>query len=131
MAIVVGLIVAAIVVAALRTQRRHRVVVRLALAAGVVFVAQAIVGGLQVLTQLAAWTQTLHVALGAIVWALVCALAVTAYYTARVEAPLGSGLVSGRATRRRRRRASACDRRRRQRVRQERRPARRSEPMSR
>ena len=47
------------------------------------------------LTQLAAWTQTLHVALGAIVWSLVCALAVTAYYTARVEVPLGSGLVSG------------------------------------
>ena len=95
-AIVVGLIVAAIVVAALRTQRRHRVVVRLALAAGVVFVAQAIVGGLQVLTQLAPWTQTLHVALGATVWALVCALAVTAYYTARVSAPVGTGLTSGR-----------------------------------
>ena len=95
-AIVVGLIVAAIVVAALRTQRRHRVVVRLALASGVVFVAQAIVGGLQVLTQLAPWTQTLHVALGAGVWALVCALAVTAYYTARVSAPVGIGLTSGR-----------------------------------
>ncbi len=95
-AIVVGLIVAAIVMAALRTQRRHRVVVRLALAAGVVFVAQAIVGGLQVLTQLAPWTQTLHVALGALVWALISALAVTAYYTARVSAPIGSGLTSGR-----------------------------------
>jgi protoheme IX farnesyltransferase len=95
-AIVVGLIVAAIVVAALRARPRHRVLVRLALAAGVVFIVQAIVGGLQVLTQLAAWTQTLHVALGAIVWALVCALAVTAYYTARVSAPIGSGLASGR-----------------------------------
>ena len=95
-AIVVGLIVAAIVVAALRTQRRHRVVVRLAVAAGVAFVAQAVVGGLQVLTRLAEWTQTLHVALGAIVWALMCALAITAYYTARVSALLGSGLAPGR-----------------------------------
>ena len=95
-AIAVGLIVAAIVVAALRTQRRQRVVVGLALAAGVIFVAQAIVGGLQVLTQLAAWTQTLHVALGAVVWSLMCALAVTAFYTARVSAPVGSGLASGR-----------------------------------
>ncbi|MGZ8502075.1 MAG: heme o synthase [Candidatus Limnocylindrales bacterium] len=95
-AIVVGLILAAIVVAALRTQRRQRAVVRLALAAGVVFVVQAIVGGLQVVTQLAAWTQTLHVALGALVWSLMCALAVTAYYTARVSAPIGSGLASGR-----------------------------------
>jgi heme o synthase len=95
-AIVVGLIVAAIVIAAIRTQRRHRVVVRLAVAAGIAFVAQALVGGLQVLTRLAEWTQTLHVALGAIVWMLICALAITAYYTARVSAPVGSGLVSGR-----------------------------------
>ena len=29
---------------------------------------QVVVGGLQVLTQLAPWTQTLHVALGALVW---------------------------------------------------------------
>ncbi|MEO8228440.1 MAG: heme o synthase [Chloroflexota bacterium] len=98
-AIVVGLIVAAIVVAALRTQRRRPVVVRLAVAAGVAFVAQAIVGGLQVLTRLAEWTQTLHVALGAVVWALTCALAITAYYAARVSAPLGSGLAPGRGVR--------------------------------
>jgi heme o synthase len=95
-AIVVGLIVAAIVVAALRTQRRHRVIVRLAVTAGVAFVAQALVGGLQVLTRLAEWTQTLHVALGAIVWTLMCALAITAYCTARVSASVGSGLASGR-----------------------------------
>jgi protoheme IX farnesyltransferase len=89
-AVVVGLIVAAIAIAALRTQRRHPVVVRLAVAAAVVYVAQAIVGGLQVMTQLAVWTQTLHVALGATVWALTCALAVTAYYTARVSPAIDS-----------------------------------------
>ena len=65
-------------------------VVRLAVAAAVVYVVQAIVGGLQVLTQLAVWTQTLHVALGATVWALTCALAVTAYYTARVSPAIGA-----------------------------------------
>jgi protoheme IX farnesyltransferase len=89
-AVIVGLIVAAIAIAALRTQRQHPVIARLALAAAVVYVAQAIVGGLQVLTQLAAWTQTLHVALGATVWALICALAVTAYYTARVTPAVGT-----------------------------------------
>jgi heme o synthase len=95
-AIVVGLIVLAIVVAALRTQRRHAAVIRLALAAAALFVAQALVGGLQVLTQLAAWTQTLHVALGAVVWSLMCGLAVMAYYSARLTAPVGSGQASGR-----------------------------------
>ena len=93
-AIVVGLIVAAIVVAAVRSQREHRWIVRLAVASGVVYVIQAVVGGLQVLTQLSGWTQTLHVALGATVWALLAALAVMAYYTARVGRPVdptGSG----------------------------------------
>ncbi len=94
-AVIVGLIVAAIAVAALRTQRGHPVVVRLALSAAALFVVQAIVGGLQVLTQLAAWTQTLHVALGATVWALMCALAVTAYYTARVTPAIGSSASGG------------------------------------
>ena len=65
-AVVVGLIVAGVAVAALRTQREHPTIVRLAVAAAILYLGQAIVGGLQVLTQLAAWTQTLHVALGAL-----------------------------------------------------------------
>jgi protoheme IX farnesyltransferase len=89
-AIVVGLIVAVIAVAALRTQRDHRAIVRLAVSAAVLYIVQAVIGGLQVLTQLAAWTQTLHVALGATIWALMCALAVTAYYTARVSPVVGA-----------------------------------------
>jgi protoheme IX farnesyltransferase len=89
-AVVVGLIVAAVGVAALRSQRDHPPIVRLAVSAAVLFIVQAIVGGLQVLTQLAAWTQTLHVALGATVWALMCGLAVTAYYTARVTPVIGA-----------------------------------------
>ena len=42
---------------------------RLALVAAVLFPIQAIVGGLQILTDLSGWSQTLHLALGAIIWA--------------------------------------------------------------
>ena len=49
----------------------------------VLFPIQALIGGLQVLTQLAEWTQTLHLALGAVIWTLAAALAVAAYYEAR------------------------------------------------
>jgi len=77
--------------AARRSQRDHPQLVRLAGIVVVAFVLQSIVGGLQVLTTLAPWTLTLHVALGATVWALAAALAIAAYYEARtVTAPLGA-----------------------------------------
>ncbi len=91
----VGLIVLVVALAAVRSQRQHPTIVRLAVAAAAVYLIQVLIGGIQVMTQLAAWTQTLHVALGATVWALMVALAVTAYYTARVTPVVGSGLVSG------------------------------------
>ena len=91
----VGLIVAAVALAAVRSQRQHPMIVRLAVGAAAVYLVQVVIGGIQVVTQLAAWTQTLHVALGATVWALMVALAVTAYYTARVTPVVGSGLASG------------------------------------
>ena len=47
-------------------QRERPVVLRLALAAGLLFPIQAIVGGIQILTGLSGWSQTLHLALGAI-----------------------------------------------------------------
>jgi heme o synthase len=84
-AIVVGLITWATAFAAWKTQRRHRTIVRLAVAVAVLYPVQALIGGLQVLTQLDEWTQTVHLALGAIIWGLSAALAVTAYYEARVE----------------------------------------------
>ncbi len=84
-AIVVGLIVAAAAVAAWRTQRENRTIVRLALVAAVLFPIQAVIGGLQVLTDLAGWTQTLHVALGAVIWAAMAGLVATSYYTARIS----------------------------------------------
>ena len=85
-AVVVGVIVVATAIVAWRTQRDHPTIVRLALAAGILYPVQALVGGLQVLTKLAAWTQTLHLALGATIWALLAGLAITSYYTARAVA---------------------------------------------
>lgn len=90
-AVVVGLIVAAVAVAAWRTQRERPALVWLAFAAAALFVLQAIVGGLQVLTRLEGWTQTLHVALGALVWALMVGLAVASYYAARTVPAVGVG----------------------------------------
>ncbi len=62
---------------------------RLAVGILVVYLVQVAVGGLQVITLLAPWTQTLHVALGALVWGGSVALAVAAYYEARIAAPAG------------------------------------------
>jgi protoheme IX farnesyltransferase len=83
-AIVVGLIVALVAFVAWRTQRDRPAVLRLALLTAVLYPIQAVVGGAQVLTRLAEWTQTLHVALGALIWAAAAGLALTSYYTARV-----------------------------------------------
>ncbi|HEY3522088.1 MAG TPA: heme o synthase, partial [Candidatus Limnocylindrales bacterium] len=90
-AIVVGLIVAVTAVAAWRTQRDRPALVRLAFIAAVLFPIQAIIGGAQVLTRLAEWTQTLHVALGALIWAAAAGLAFASYYTARVGTTVSAG----------------------------------------
>ena len=82
-AALVGVIVAVVAIIAWRTQRDHPTLVRLALWAAGLFAIQVVVGGLQVITQLSAWTQTLHLALGAVIWALLAGLAVSSYYTAR------------------------------------------------
>jgi heme o synthase len=70
-------------------------VARLAVLLLGVYVAQVIVGALQIATFLAPWTQTLHVGLGALAWGGAVALAVAAYYEARIaapaEAPHGTG----------------------------------------
>ena len=91
-AFVVGVIVWATALAAWRSQRTHLWTIRLALTTAVLFTIQAIVGGLQVLTGLAAWTQTLHLALGAIIWALAASLVVVAYFEARTAVTAGSGI---------------------------------------
>jgi heme o synthase len=96
-AIVVGVIVAAVAVVAWRTQRDQPAVRRLAIAAAILYPIQAVIGGAQVLTRLAEWTQTLHVALGALIWAVTAGLAFASYYVARVEAPVSEG-GGGRST---------------------------------
>jgi protoheme IX farnesyltransferase len=90
-AAVVGLIVLAVAVAAWRTQRERPTIVRLAVSAALLFAAQAVIGGGQVLTRMAEWTQTLHLALGATIWATLAGLTVTSYYSARSAA----GIVAG------------------------------------
>jgi heme o synthase len=87
----VGLIVLAVAVVAWRTQRHRPTLVRLAVGAAVLFAVQIAIGGAQVLTRLDAWTQTLHLALGATIWAIVAGLTVTSFYTARSAA----GVVAG------------------------------------
>ena len=91
-AAVVGVIVWATALAAWRTQRSHPWVIRLALTTAILFTVQAVVGGLQVLTGLAAWTQTLHLALGAVIWALSASLVVVAYFEARTTVAATSGV---------------------------------------
>ena len=90
-AAVVGLIVLAVAVAAWRTQRDRRTLVRLAVGAALLFAAQVVIGGAQVLTRMADWTETLHLALGATIWATLAGLTVTSYYSARSAA----GIVAG------------------------------------
>ncbi len=84
-AILVGLIVWATAIVAWRTQRDRPLLVKLAGWSAVLFTIQAIVGGLQVLTGLAEWTQTLHLALGAVIWALLVGLATVSYFEARTR----------------------------------------------
>jgi len=73
--------------AAWRTQRDRKAVLWMASAMGVIYTVQVVMGGVQVFTRLADWTQTLHVALSALVWALSVALATTSYYVSRLAAP--------------------------------------------
>jgi protoheme IX farnesyltransferase len=94
-AIVVGLIVAAVFVAAWRIRPRTRPIIRLAAVAAVLFPIEAIVGGLQILTGLSGWTQTLHLALGAVIWSLLVALVAVSYLEARTAATVGETDASG------------------------------------
>jgi heme o synthase len=91
----VAIIVAALAVVAWRTQREHPTLVRLAVGSAVLYAIQVVIGGAQVMTRLAEWTQTLHLALGAVIWAMLTGLTVTSYYTARVDVRAGSGRLAG------------------------------------
>ncbi len=92
---VVGLIVVGVAVAAWRTQRDRRTLVRLSVGAAALFGVQVLIGGAQVLTRMAEWTQTLHLALGAVIWATMAGLTVTSYYVARSATGVMAGPESG------------------------------------
>jgi protoheme IX farnesyltransferase len=98
-AAVVAAIVLAIAVVAWRTQRERPTLVRLAVGAAILFAIQVAIGGAQVLTRLEAWTQTLHLALGAVIWAALAGLTVTSYYTARATAEAVPGEETGQGAR--------------------------------
>ena len=83
-AAVVAIIVWATALGAWRTERDRPAVRRLAMWFGVIFTIQVGVGALQVFTLMAPWARTLHVAIGAVAWALGAALAFTSYYEARL-----------------------------------------------
>jgi protoheme IX farnesyltransferase len=84
-AAIVGLIVVALAIVAWRTQREHPTLVRLSVGAAILFMVQVVIGGAQVVTRLAEWTQILHLALGAGIWAVLTGLTITSYYIARVD----------------------------------------------
>jgi protoheme IX farnesyltransferase len=96
-AAVVAVLVIATWLLARRSRREAPLLARLATASAILYAVQVIVGGAQVLTRLAGWTQTLHVALGAVVWALFVGLAVASYCTARGVVPAGTSGGSGLA----------------------------------
>ena len=86
-AAVVLAILAAVAWAAWRNRAARPNLARMALAILAVYIVQVIVGAAQIWTALAPWTQTLHVALGALVWGGSVALATSAYYGARAVVP--------------------------------------------
>jgi protoheme IX farnesyltransferase len=92
--VVVGVVLAGTWVAAWRGRRAGRVERRLfalVTIAAVLYPLQALVGALQVWTQLAPWTQTLHVAFAAFIWVAAIGATFVSYYGARVAALATSG----------------------------------------
>jgi protoheme IX farnesyltransferase len=96
-AAVVLLILAAVAWAAWRTRAARPSLARMAVGILALYIVQVVVGAAQIWTQLDPWTQTLHVAIGSLVWGGTVALATSAYYGARasVPAPVGGGADGG------------------------------------
>ena len=93
--VVLLILVGVAVAARRRSPRVHRLT---SIADGILglYLIQVVVGGLQVLTLLSGWSQTLHVALGTLIWGASVALATTAYYGARLEpGPAGQASDAG------------------------------------
>jgi protoheme IX farnesyltransferase len=88
--VAVGLLVAGTVVAA-RRGREPTPLPMLATTAGGLYLAQVVVGGAQVLTDLAPWTQVAHVALGAAVFGTLATLAMAGHYVGRMASVATNG----------------------------------------
>jgi len=90
---VAGVVLLPVVLVAVAARRMGAVrwLVSLAGAAAALYAIQVVVGGLQVLSGLAPWSQTLHVALGSLIWGALIAVAVASWYEARLAgAPAGN-----------------------------------------
>jgi protoheme IX farnesyltransferase len=94
---VVFVILLAVLIAARRRGPARRRLAELATWVFALYLLQVVVGGLQVLTLLSSWTQTLHLALGTAIWGGSVALAVGSYYAARSEPGGGGTLAAGTA----------------------------------
>jgi cytochrome c oxidase assembly protein subunit 15 len=95
--VVVGVVLVATWVAARRRRRADllgRKLFALVTIAAVLYPLQAIVGAMQVWTQLAPWTQTLHVAFAAFIWVASIGAAFVSYYGARAASPHVDGVVN-------------------------------------
>ena len=97
-AAVVFLILIAVAVAAWRARGERPGPARLAAGIVALYAVQIVVGGLQVLTNLAPWTQTLHVAFGALIWGGAAGLAIWSYYVARSAAVATEAAPGGERT---------------------------------
>ncbi len=86
--VVVGLVLVATWVAAWRARRSSWPVFRLVTFVAVLYPFQAVIGALQIWTQKAPWTQTLHVALAAFVWTAMVGAVFISYYRGRTAAPV-------------------------------------------
>ena len=99
--VVVGLVLAATWIAAWRARRAGRMGRRLFVLltiAAVLYPLQALVGAAQVWTQLAPWTQSVHVALAAFIWTSAVGAAFVSYYEARAAVPAAAGTRTGAPT---------------------------------
>ncbi|HJP87711.1 MAG TPA: heme o synthase [Candidatus Limnocylindrales bacterium] len=97
-AAIVLVILAAVAWVAWRNPEARPRIARMAVGILAIYVVQVIVGAAQIWTSLAPWTQTLHVALGALVWGGSVALATSAYYGARAVVPASAGGGAGAPT---------------------------------
>jgi heme o synthase len=85
----VGVILVAATLAVLRDRESSPEIARLGVGASALYLVQAIVGGLQVFTGLAPWSQILHLSLGAGIWGLLVAAVVLSHYHGRLAASPG------------------------------------------